>query len=303
MHEPAHGPDPQMNLPRTHRHQQHVAGLGIANPHQHPIEQPPIATPQRVPARNFAEITSSPQSQRNQPDTIEPIRPPPMQPKPRPHRRNGSRRDPAQAPGYRVSRSIPGRYGSPRKFTAFPNRPAQVAKLLSHPSTTSTSTPASTTKAGTARNVIATPAPRAIALSNPQFAPPNQRNSPPPNPDGIQERGHDRLSVRRSKHHAQCTRNLAARTAASDRRVPGSWSAWIRTPASAVTRWRYDRPSCRQDAVTAAARRLRRAADRAGRTPSRYCRAAARSANGCPGSAADRGRRRCSRPAGTSSAC
>jgi len=32
---------------------------------------------------------------------------------------------------------MPGKYGSPRKFAALPNRAAQVATLLSHPSTSS----------------------------------------------------------------------------------------------------------------------------------------------------------------------
>ena len=218
MNEPAHGPDPKMKLSRPRRHQQHVARLGLGNPHQHPIKQTPIATPQRIPARNFAEITASPKCQRDQPDTIEPVRPPPMQPKPSPHRRDGGVRNPAQAPGYRVSRSIPGRYGSPRKFTAFPNRPAHVARLLSHPSTTSTNTPASTANAGTARNVTATPAPRATALSNPQFAPPNQRNSPPPSPSALES------SVTTAPSHAPTRAN---------RRRPAIATRHRRSPSSA----------------------------------------------------------------------
>ena len=103
---------------------------------------------------------------------------------PRPHARPRplddrlAPRPAAHAPGYRVSRSIPGRYGSPRKLATFANRAEQVARLLSQPSDSSTLSPISTADAGSARNVIVAPSDVAIAPLDPEFAPPNQRASP-----------------------------------------------------------------------------------------------------------------------------
>src|SRR3546814_8299560 len=79
-------------------------------------------------------------------------------------------------PGYRVSRSIPGRKGSPRKLGTLSNRWRHVAKLLSHPSISSIIVPASAAKGGGAVSVSVAPADIAIALSHPPLAPPSQRS-------------------------------------------------------------------------------------------------------------------------------
>ncbi len=76
---------------------------------------------------------------------------------------------------------MPGRCGSPRKFAALPNRPAQVARLLSQPS------PDLDEIAGRRREgrrlAQRQPAVRpsaSTALSSPLFAPPSQRSRPQP---------------------------------------------------------------------------------------------------------------------------
>ncbi len=108
--------------------------------------------------------------------------PPIVAQRPRARVHHGYRRwSPCHWPGaaYRVIRSLPGRYGSPRKFTPLPKRFEHVAIVRSHPSRKLTRMPAGNAPSIGLVRTNRVPSTPETLVAIPASGPSSQRSSPP----------------------------------------------------------------------------------------------------------------------------